>query len=76
MVEKGSVKTDGLTVTFEITDTHEKIAVTYTGILPDLFKEGQGVIVRGQMNTPDLFTAEEVLAKHDEKYTPPGMPKQ
>ena len=73
MVEKGSVKKNGLTVYFEITDLHAEIAVTYTGILPDLFKEGQGVIVRGQMTGPDLFTAEEVLAKHDEKYMPPGM---
>lgn len=74
MVEKGSVKKKGLDIKFEITDTHEKIAVTYSGILPDLFREGQGVIVRGQMDDPRLFTAEEVLAKHDEKYTPPGMP--
>ena len=73
MVEKGSVQKEGLNVRFEITDTHEKVSVTYTGILPDLFREGQGVIVRGQMSTGDLFTAEEVLAKHDEKYTPPGM---
>src|ERR1700722_17548918 len=75
MVEKGSVRKDGLTVHFKITDLHSEIAVTYTGILPDLFKEGQGVIVRGMMTTPDLFTAEEVLAKHDEKYMPPGMKK-
>jgi len=73
MVEKGSVIKEGLNVRFEITDKREKIAVTYTGILPDLFREGQGVIVRGRMTGPDLLTAEEVLAKHDEKYTPPGM---
>jgi len=73
MVEKGSIRKDGLTVHFRITDMHEKIAVTYTGILPDLFKEGQGVIVRGEMADPALFTAEEVLAKHDEKYAPPGV---
>ena len=73
MVEKGSVEKDGLTVHFKITDMHEEIAVTYTGILPDLFKEGQGVIVKGTMTDPALFTADEVLAKHDEKYMPPGM---
>jgi cytochrome c-type biogenesis protein CcmE len=73
MVEEGSVKKDGLNISFEITDRKEKIAVVYSGILPDLFKEGQGVIVRGQMHNPDLFSADEVLAKHDEKYTPPGM---
>ncbi|MFH1158506.1 MAG: cytochrome c maturation protein CcmE [Pseudomonadota bacterium] len=70
LVEKGSVRKDGLTVYFTITDMHEKIPVTYTGILPDLFREGHGVIVRGRMNDPKLFTAEEVLAKHDEKYAP------
>jgi cytochrome c-type biogenesis protein CcmE len=73
MVEKGSVKKDGLTVHFKITDMHQDIVVTYTGILPDLFKEGQGVIVKGTMTSPNLFTADEVLAKHDEKYMPPGM---
>ena len=74
LVEKGSVKKDGLTVHFTITDTHKKIPVTYTGILPDLFREGRGVIVRGQMKDSNLFTAEEVLAKHNEKYAPPDMP--
>ena len=73
MVEKGSVKKDGLNVHFKITDMHESITVTYTGILPDLFKEGQGVIAKGVMTDPTLFTADEVLAKHDEKYMPPGM---
>lgn len=73
MVEKGSVRKDGLTVHFRITDLHQDIEVTYTGILPDLFKEGQGVIVKGMMTSPTLFTADEVLAKHDEKYMPPGM---
>lgn len=74
LVEKGSVTKEELTVYFTITDTHEKISVTYTGILPDLFREGRGVIVRGQMNDSNLFTAEEVLAKHNEKYAPPDMP--
>ena len=73
MVEKGSVKKNGLNVHFKITDMHENITVTYTGILPDLFKEGQGVIVKGVITSPELFTADEVLAKHDEKYMPPGM---
>jgi cytochrome c-type biogenesis protein CcmE len=73
MIEKGSVKKDGLTVHFRITDMKEAITVVYTGILPDLFKEGQGVIVKGTMTDPALLTADEVLAKHDEKYMPPGM---
>ena len=75
MVEKHSVKRTGLTVHFSVTDMHSKIEVVYTGILPDLFKEGQGVIVRGQIDAGGLFTAEEVLAKHDEKYMPPDVAK-
>ena len=73
MVEKGSVKRAGLTAHFKVTDMHSALPVVYTGILPDLFREGQGVIVRGQVDKTGLFTAEEVLAKHDEKYTPPDV---
>ncbi len=73
MVEAGSVQRekDGLTVRFNITDTVNKMAVTYKGILPDLFKEGKGVVAQGKLDADNVFYAEEVLAKHDENYMPP-----
>ena len=73
LVEEGSIKRqqDGLTTTFVITDTKNKIPVTYTGILPDLFKEGKGVVAQGKMQSDGIMHAEEVLAKHDENYMPP-----
>ena len=73
MVEKGSVKrrTDGLTVEFIVTDTAKSIPVVYTGILPDLFKEGKGVVTQGRLGADGVFRATEVLAKHDENYMPP-----
>ena len=73
MVEKGSLKrqADGLTVNFVVTDTAKTIPVTYTGILPDLFKEGKGVVAQGKLGTDGAFHASEVLAKHDENYMPP-----
>jgi cytochrome c-type biogenesis protein CcmE len=73
MVEKGSVKRlpDGLTVTFIVTDTAKTLPVTYTGILPDLFKEGKGVVAQGKLGPDGVFRAHEVLAKHDENYMPP-----
>lgn len=73
MVEKGSVKksADGLSVDFVITDLHKSIPVHYRGVLPDLFREGQGVVVQGKLDADRRFTAREVLAKHDEKYMPP-----
>ena len=72
LVEDGSVKkmADGLTVEFRITDMAQSVPVTYHGILPDLFREGQGVITEGQMGANGVFVAREVLAKHDEKYMP------
>jgi cytochrome c-type biogenesis protein CcmE len=75
LVTNGSVKRqpDGLTVTFDITDYAETIKVQYTGILPDLFREGQGIVARGRLQDGNLFVAEEVLAKHDEKYMPPEV---
>jgi cytochrome c-type biogenesis protein CcmE len=73
LVEKGSVKRNGLTIHFNITDLHQSIPVVYTGILPDLFREGQGIIVRGQIDSQGTFIAEEVLAKHDENYRPPNI---
>ena len=75
LVTKGSLKRqpDGLTVQFDITDNTETMTVQYTGILPDLFREGQGIIARGRLGADRLFIAEEVLAKHDEKYMPPEV---
>jgi cytochrome c-type biogenesis protein CcmE len=73
LVEEGSVKRekDGLTVNFVITDTHKSIPVVYKGILPDLFKEGKGVVAQGKVEANGVMVAEEVLAKHDENYMPP-----
>ena len=71
LVEAGSVKRgDGKTVTFSVTDTLGTVPVTYTGILPDLFREGQGVVAEGAFGTGGLFVADTVLAKHDETYMP------
>jgi len=72
-VEEGSVKrqTDGVTVNFVVTDTAKVIPVVYTGILPDLFKEGKGVVAQGKLSNDGVFRADEVLAKHDENYMPP-----
>lgn len=77
LVEKGSLKRedDGLTVHFVVTDMHKTIPVTYKGILPDLFKEGQGVVAQGKLEAGGVFRAEEVLAKHDENYMPPEVKK-
>ncbi|MDI6748889.1 MAG: cytochrome c maturation protein CcmE [Pseudomonadota bacterium] len=71
MVKEGSLTRDNLTVSFIITDTARDVKVTYTGILPDLFKEGKGAVAQGRMNPDGTFTATEVLAKHDENYMPP-----
>ena len=71
MVKEGSVLRDNLTVNFVITDTAADVKVSYTGILPDLFKEGKGAVAQGRINPDGSFTATEVLAKHDENYMPP-----
>ena len=72
LVEADSVarQADGVTVTFRVTDTANSIAVTYQGLLPDLFSEGQGVITEGTLGADGVFVAREVLAKHDETYMP------
>ncbi len=71
LVEDGSVKRDaGSTITFTVTDTIATVPVTYTGILPDLFREGQGVVAEGAFGNDGLFIADTVLAKHDETYMP------
>lgn len=73
LVKEGSVRreSDGLTVHFEVTDTAQSMAVVYKGILPDLFKEGKGVVAQGKLGSDNVFHADEVLAKHDENYMPP-----
>jgi cytochrome c-type biogenesis protein CcmE len=73
MVETGSLRreADGLTVHFRVTDTAKTIPVVYRGILPDLFKEGKGVVAQGRLAPDGQFNASEVLAKHDENYMPP-----
>lgn len=73
MVQSGSVQrhANGLTVNFVVTDTAKEMPVTYSGILPDLFREGKGVVAQGKLNDDGIFRAEEVLAKHDESYMPP-----
>ncbi|MBU0724428.1 MAG: cytochrome c maturation protein CcmE [Alphaproteobacteria bacterium] len=73
LVEEGSVqRMDGLTISFRVTDMANVIPVTYTGVVPDLFREGQGVVAQGQLKS-GVFVAREVLAKHDETYMPPEV---
>jgi len=71
MVKDGSLRRDGLVAHFIVTDTAKEIPVSYSGILPDLFKEGRGVVAQGRIGPDGSFTATEVLAKHDENYMPP-----
>lgn len=73
LVEEGSLQRDaqGLTIRFVVTDLAKKVPVTYTGLLPDLFKEGKGVVAQGKLGADGVFRAEQVLAKHDENYMPP-----
>lgn len=71
LVEQGSLIHEGpSTVTFAVTDLKKQIKVIYTGLLPDLFREGQGVVAEGTVEGPSLFHADTVLAKHDERYMP------
>lgn len=72
LVKNGSLTRDDLTVHFVVTDTVRDIPVSYTGILPDLFKEGKGAVVQGKLAPDGQFVATEVLAKHDENYMPPA----
>ncbi|MCP4287240.1 MAG: cytochrome c maturation protein CcmE [Gammaproteobacteria bacterium] len=74
LVEGGSLQRgQELTVRFVVTDNENRVNVEYTGILPDLFKEGQGVIAQGRMGPNGVFVADQVLAKHDENYMPPEV---
>jgi cytochrome c-type biogenesis protein CcmE len=71
LVEVGSIQREGTQVKFKVTDTAKSIPVVYTGILPDLFKEGKGVVAQGEQGADGIFVADQVLAKHDENYMPP-----
>jgi cytochrome c-type biogenesis protein CcmE len=73
LVENGTLQrqADGVTVSFVVTDLAHKVTVRYRGILPDLFKEGKGVVAQGRLNADHVFVADQVLAKHDENYMPP-----
>ena len=71
MVVPGSLKREGVNVEFTVTDTAKSMRVTYRGQLPDLFREGKGVVAQGQLGADGMFRANEVLAKHDENYMPP-----
>ena len=75
LVVVGSVVREpgSLTVRFRLTDTQQELPVTYTGILPDLFREGQGIVTHGKLEADGMFAADEVLAKHDENYMPPDV---
>lgn len=75
LVVDGSVKRepDSLMVSFDVTDNEETMTIEYTGILPDLFREGQGIVAMGSINDRGMFVADEVLAKHDENYMPPEV---
>jgi cytochrome c-type biogenesis protein CcmE len=77
LVKEGSLKrqADGVTVSFVVTDTDKDLTVNYKGILPDLFKEGKGVVAQGKLGGEGVFVAQEVLAKHDENYMPPEAAK-
>ncbi|AHF68464.1 MULTISPECIES: cytochrome c maturation protein CcmE [Pseudomonas] len=77
MVEKGSLQrsADSLDVRFVVTDFSKSVTITYRGILPDLFREGQGIVALGKLNAEGVVVADEVLAKHDEKYMPPEVTK-
>jgi cytochrome c-type biogenesis protein CcmE len=72
MVTPGSLKRDGLAIEFVVTDTAKSVPVVYRGILPDLFREGKGVVTQGKLGPDGIFYASEVLAKHDENYMPPA----
>ena len=71
LVQSGTVVREGVTVRFLVTDTAKTVPVRYEGVLPDLFKEGKGVVAQGQLGPDGVFVAREVLAKHDENYMPP-----
>ena len=76
LVEKGSLVSQGSDISFRVTDLKNSLTVHYQGIVPDLFREGQGVIAEGRMDESGVFKAKTLLAKHDEKYMPPEVAKE
>jgi len=73
LVEEGSIDSQGVTHRFRVTDLNDVVQVTFDGLLPDLFREGQGVVAEGSLTEEGLFVATNVLAKHDENYMPPEV---
>mgnify|MGYP000073364161 CR=1 FL=1 len=73
LVEEGTVHEEGLLTEFRVTDMSNSVSVSYTGIKPNMFREGQGVVAEGRLNPKGVFIADEVLAKHDENYMPPEV---
>ena len=73
LVEKGSLQRAGTSITFRVTDLKAEVIVQYDGVIPDLFREGQGVVAEGHINDVGIFAATSLLAKHDEKYMPPEV---
>ncbi len=73
LVEEGSVTKEGIVIRFKVTDLENSMPVQFEGLLPDLFREGQGVVTEGSMNNAGIFVAKSVLAKHDENYMPPEV---
>jgi len=73
LVEEGSYKKQGIDIRFSVTDTANSVNVEFQGLVPDLFREGQGVVAEGQLNEDGVFVASNVLAKHDENYMPPEV---
>jgi cytochrome c-type biogenesis protein CcmE len=76
LVEKGSLKHQGSTILFSVTDLKHSLMVRYGGVVPDLFREGQGVVAEGKMSPDGVFAADTLLAKHDEKYMPPEVARE
>ena len=77
LVKPGSLQHgQGMAISFVMTDCHHQVPVTYDGVLPDLFREGQGVVATGELNAGDTFVASRILAKHDSSYMPPNVARQ
>lgn len=76
LVEKGSLTHEGAAILFRVTDLKNSVTVRYQGVIPNLFREGQGVVADGKMNADNIFVASTLLAKHDEKYMPPEVARE
>lgn len=76
LVKEGTIHKDGESIQFVLTDHDHEVSVQYQGLLPNLFREGQGIVAKGRFQSPDHFVAKELLAKHDENYRPPELAKK